>query len=91
MEENIEEIIEIKVTIIGSPGVGKTHLATAIGTEAAKNRYSTYFISCHDLITKLNTAHQENRLKDFEISFIGKELNFNFAQRESFISAKYEL
>ena len=52
------------VLLIGSSGVGKTHIATAIGIEAAKKRVSTYFISCHDLITKLNIAHQENRLKD---------------------------
>lgn len=52
------------VLFVGSSGVGKTHLATSIGIEAAKKRISTYFISCHDLITKLNIAHQENRLKD---------------------------
>jgi len=52
------------VLLIGSSGVGKTHIATAIGVEAAKKRISTYFISCHDLITKLNIAYQENRLKD---------------------------
>ena len=50
------------ILFVGSPGVGKTHLATAIGTEAAKNRYSTYFISCHDLITNLKKANYENRL-----------------------------
>ena len=27
-------------------------------------RVSTYFISCHDLITKLNIVHQENKLKE---------------------------
>lgn len=52
------------VLFVGSSGVGKTHIATSIGIEAAKKRVSTYFISCHDLITKLNIAHQENRLKD---------------------------
>ena len=52
------------VILVGSSGVGKTHIAIAIGIEAAKKRVSTYFISCHDLITKLNIAHQENRLKD---------------------------
>lgn len=50
------------ILLVGTSGVGKTHLATAIGIEAAKKRVSTYFISCHDLITKLNTAYQENRL-----------------------------
>jgi len=52
------------VLLVGSTGVGKTHIATAVGIEAAKKRVSTYFISCHDLITKLSIAHQENRLKD---------------------------
>lgn len=33
--ENCENII-----ICGTPGVGKTHLAVGIGTEAAKQRYS---------------------------------------------------
>lgn len=52
------------VLLVGSSGVGKTHIATSIGIEAAKKRISTYFISCHNLITKLNIAHQETRLKD---------------------------
>ena len=30
---------------------------------AAKKRYSTYFISCHDLIMQLRKAHNENRLE----------------------------
>lgn len=47
---------------IGSSGVGKTHLATAIGIEAAKNRYSVYFISCQSLMDQLKQAEQENRL-----------------------------
>lgn len=50
------------VLFLGSSGVGKTHLATAIGVKAAQSRYSTYFISCNDLIMKLNKAHMENRL-----------------------------
>ena len=33
------------ILFVGSSGVGKTHLATAIGIESARNRYSTYFIS----------------------------------------------
>ena len=51
------------VLFIGSSGVGKTHLATSIGIQSAQNRYSTYFISCHDLITQLNKAHFENKLE----------------------------
>ena len=46
-----------------SSGVGKSHLAIALGIAAAKKRYLTYFISCHDLIMQLNKAHAENRLE----------------------------
>lgn len=56
--ENKENIL-----FFGSSGVGKTHLAVAIGIAAAKNRNMTYFISCHDLIVQLNKAHAENRLE----------------------------
>ena len=51
------------ILLIGTPGVGKTHLATSIGIEAAKNRNSTYFINCNDLILQLKRAHLENRLE----------------------------
>lgn len=51
------------VLFLGSSGVGKTHLAVALGVKAAKSRYSTYFISCHDLMMKLNRAQMENRLE----------------------------
>ena len=56
--ENIENII-----FLGSPGVGKTHLATSIGIEAAKQRKSTYFINCNDLLLQLKRAKLENRLE----------------------------
>ena len=64
--ENKENII-----FIGSPGVGKTHLATSIGIEAAKSRVSTYFISCGDLLLQLKRAHLENRLEQ-RIKFFSK-------------------
>ncbi|NLP46823.1 MAG: ATP-binding protein [Epulopiscium sp.] len=38
---------------VGTLGVGKIHLAIAIGIVFARNRYSTYFISFHELITQL--------------------------------------
>ncbi|MPW27373.1 AAA family ATPase [Alkalibaculum sp. M08DMB] len=50
------------IVFLGSSGVGKTHLATSIGITAAKNRYSTYFIKCHDLLQQLKKARLENRL-----------------------------
>lgn len=57
--------IEKKENILfyGTPGVGKTHLATSIAVEAASKRYLTYFITCHDLIQNLRKAYNENRLE----------------------------
>lgn len=52
------------VVFLGTPGVGKTHLAVALGIKAAGNRYSTYYISCSNLIEQLNKAHFENRLAE---------------------------
>lgn len=50
------------IVFIGNSGVGKTHLAVSLGIEAAKHRNSVYFISCHNLIQKLNKAQKENGL-----------------------------
>ena len=38
------------IVFIGNPGVGKTHLAVALGIEAARHRNSVYFITCHNLM-----------------------------------------
>ena len=73
-QENInkEQILDLEtlrffdnkenIIFLGSSGVGKTHLATSIGITAAKNRISTYFIKCSDLILQLKRAQLENRL-----------------------------
>lgn len=51
------------IVFLGSSGVGKTHLATAVGIAAAKKRTSTYFIKCHELLQQLKRAKLENRLE----------------------------
>ncbi|EPI40271.1 IS21-like element helper ATPase IstB [Enterococcus faecalis] len=48
---------------IGNSGVGKTHLATAIGIEASKRENSVYFILSNELIEKLDRAHKRGTLE----------------------------
>jgi len=62
------------VVFYGNSGVGKTHLATAIGVTAAQNRNSTYFIKCADLITTLRKAQLEGRLSERLKKFSGYRL-----------------
>src|SRR5690554_2419344 len=49
----------INIVFVGNPGVGKTHLAIAIGYEIAIKRNSVYFIKFNKLITILKNAYQE--------------------------------
>ena len=51
------------IIFVGSSGVGKTHLATAIGIEAASKRISTYFINFAVLMEKFKQAAKENRVE----------------------------
>lgn len=67
--ENNENIM-----FVGSSGTGKTHLATAIGIEAAKHRKSVYFISCQELMIQLKKAENENRLDQRLKSFTRHKL-----------------
>ncbi len=52
------------VVFLGPPGVGKTHLAVALGMIAASNRLKTYYINYYHLIAQLNEAHYENKLAE---------------------------
>lgn len=65
LELNKLNFIEKKENIlfVGSSGVGKTHLATAIGIACARARYSTYFISFESLMNQLKKSLVENRLE----------------------------
>ena len=44
------------------PGVGKTHLAIALGREAIRHGYSVLFIPATALVTTLVREHSEGRL-----------------------------
>lgn len=51
------------IIFIGNSGVGKTHLASAIGYQAAIHRNTTYFIKFRDLIEQLRKAYYEGTLE----------------------------
>ena len=52
------------VFLLGPPGVGKTHLAVALGHKAIEAGYSTLFLSAAGLIAQLEKAERENRLDE---------------------------
>lgn len=52
------------VILLGPPGVGKTHLAIALGVEAIIAGFSVYFVTLQDLLAQLVRAREENRLKE---------------------------
>ena len=51
------------VILLGPPGVGKTHLAIALGVKAVQAGYSVLFLTLEALMTRLNKALRENRLE----------------------------
>jgi DNA replication protein DnaC len=50
------------VIFLGPPGVGKTHLAVALGMEAVAHGHNVYFIAVPELLDELATDVQMNRL-----------------------------
>ena len=56
---------------LGPPGVGKTHLAIALGREAVKRGYTTMFITAVSLLANLQKAQKDGRL-DERLTFYGK-------------------
>src|SRR3990172_4898771 len=51
------------VIVLGPPGVGKTHLAIALGVKAVEAGYSVLFLTLEELMTRLTKALNENRLE----------------------------
>lgn len=73
-KRQIQQLLEFQwidkaynVLFLGPPGVGKTHLATALGIRAAESGYRVTFITMEELIKALKTeevlAKSRQRLK----------------------------
>jgi len=58
------------LVLLGPPGVGKSHIAIAIGIEAVKAGFSTYFVNASNLIEKLKKANREGVLEKKIRNFI---------------------
>lgn len=59
------------VLLFGPPGVGKTHLAIALGRAAIESGHSALFVTATALIASLSRAHAEGHLAD-QLTFFAK-------------------
>ncbi len=68
-EQQIRELATVafvanatSVLFLGPPGVGKTHLAVALGLAAIEQGLAACFVTAHTLVQDLRRVHAENRL-----------------------------
>ena len=90
------------IIFLGQPGVGKTHLAIALGYKAVMHRYKVRFTSVTELISGANKAKREKRYDSFlkniatpSVLIIDEIGYFNMSKEDAnhffqIISARYE-
>jgi DNA replication protein DnaC len=62
------------VVLMGKPGVGKTHLANALGLEAIKQGYKVIFIHVNEIIEKLGASRADGTYNFTLNHFLGADL-----------------
>lgn len=62
------------LTMIGSPGTGKTHLLTALGVKACLKGYKVLFRTATDLVTELREAKDSYQLNKLTKGIAGVDL-----------------
>jgi hypothetical protein len=72
------------VLLLGPPGVGKTHLAVAIGRQAILAGYTVLFVPAPTLVAQLAKAHGEGRLEE-RLTHFGKAAALD--RRRTWLSA----
>src|ERR1700761_1647191 len=60
------------ILLLGPSGVGKTHLAIALGYLATQHHFKTRFISAADLVLQLQAAQSQNKLERYIRNHITK-------------------